>query len=440
MKIATFQIIFIILTNLSLQSQVIDTLDIQSKNMIIDTILKCFEDNYVYQEVALSLKDSIIRRNKEGEYSNITEMKKFLTRMSSDIRKITQDKHISINYIENSEYESGKRKHSLLSEQIDEKKRKNFDFRKVEWLPGNIGYIRFDTFEDPQYAGEIAASAVNFISNCEAIIIDLRYNHGGEEKMVRYLASYFFAEPTLLNIRYFTKQDSIVQSWTDSYIPGKKLTDKDIYILTSSNTASGAEAFTYILKNYNKATVIGENTSGAAHWADYYYYSTLNLEIKLPVARPINPITKTDWERTGIRPDINISENRSLDKAYIIALEKLIKTGRDKAKLRELEWYRMIALERLKNEVISKSDLQEYIGEYEKVKFIVKNNYLYWHQSENEEFVLIPISRDHFVFDDSEDYVLKFVRNKENIISGYQLLMKGREENPFNERIENTKK
>ena len=166
----------------------------------------------------------------------------------------------------------------------------------------------------------------------------------------------------------------------------------------------------------------------------------MNLEIKLPVARPINPITKTDWERTGIRPDINISENRSLDKAYIIALEKLIKTGRDKAKLRELEWYRMIALERLKNEVISKSDLQEYIGEYEKVKFIVKNNYLYWHQSENEEFVLIPISRDHFVFDDSEDYVLKFVRNKENIISGYQLLMKGREENPFNERIENTKK
>ena len=422
-----------------LSAQEINSLDKRNRNAIIDTVLTCFIVNYVYPEVAADLKDSIDRRNKEGEYSKLTDLKEFLARLSSDIRKITRDKHIGINYIENSEYEKGQRKHSLLSEQLNEKRSKNFNFRKVEWLPGNVGYIRFDIFEDPQFAGETAASAIKFISNCDAIIIDLRYNHGGEEKMVRYLASYFFAEPTLLNSRYFAKQDSTVQSWTDSYIPGNKLIDKDIYILTSSNTASGAEAFTYILKNYNKATVVGENTSGAAHWAEYFYYSSLKIEIKLPVARPINPVTKTDWEKTGIRPDIEITEHMALDKAYILALEKLIKKNTDKSKLRELEWYKMIALERFKNEVVSKSDIYQYVGEYEKIKFLVRNSHLYWHQGENDEFILIPISQDNFIFDDSDDYMVKFIRNEEDIVSGYQLLIKGRDGNPIHVKTDNKK-
>jgi hypothetical protein len=222
-------------------------------------------------------------------------------------------------------------------------------------------------------------------------------------------------------------------------MPGDKLIDKDVYILTSSNTASGAEAFTYILKNYNKATVVGENTSGAAHWVEYFYYSLLKIEIKLPVARPINPVTKTDWEKTGIRPDIEISENMALDKAYILALEKLIKANTDKSKLRELEWYKMIALERFKNEAASKSDLYQYVWEYERMKFLVKNNQLYWHQGENEEFILIPISKDHFIFDDSDDYMVKFIRNEEDIVSGYQLLIKGRDENPIHVKTDNRK-
>lgn len=437
MKKSTVLIFFLFLTNLSVEAQDNHNLNMQRKKAIIDTVLTCFKINYVYPEAAVSLKDSIKLRDKKGEYSKYTHLEKFLTKLSSDIRSITKDKHIGINYIENSDYETQQNKHSLLSEQLNKKKKKNFNFRKVEWLPGNVGCFRFDIFEDPQYAGETAESAIKFISNCDAIIIDLRYNYGGEEKMVRYLASYFFVEPTLLNSRYFTKQDSIVQSWTDSYTSGKKLIDKDIYILTSSNTASGAEAFTYILKNYDKATIIGENTRGAAHWVEYFYYSSLKIEVKLPVALPINPVTKTNWEKTGIKPDIEIPEHKALDKAYILALEKLIKTNSDESIIQELEWYKMIALERFKNEMISKFDIDEYAGEYKELKFLVKNNNLYWHQGENEEYVLIPISKDHFIFNDSDDYIVKFVRNEENIISGYQLLIKGRDENPIHEKIEN---
>ena len=438
MKKSIFLILSFILISSSLKAQNVHNLDTHHKNAIIDTILTCFKINYVYPETVISLKDSITQRNRKGEYSKYFDLENFLAKLTSDIREITSDKHISIVYIENTDYKSRQNKHSLLSDQLNEKKRKNFNFRKVEWLPGNVGYLRFDIFEDPQYAGETAASAINFISNCNAIIIDLRYNYGGEQQMVRYLASYFFTEPTLLNSLYFTKQDSVVQSWTDSYIPSKKLIDKYIYILTSSNTASGAEAFTYLLKNYKIATIIGENTRGAAHWAEYFYFPAQKIEIKIPVARPINPVTKTNWEKIGIKPDIEIPEYKALDQAYILALEQLIQTNSDKSKLHELEWYKMIAVERFKNETISETELYDYAGEYEELRFLVKDNTLYWHQGKNEEFVLIPLSRDLFTFDDSDDYVVKFIRNKKGIISGYQLLIKGRDENTIHDKIEDT--
>jgi hypothetical protein len=274
---------------------------------------------------------------------------------------------------------------------------------------------------------------MNFISNCDAIIIDLRYNPGGGNEMVAFLASYFFSEPTLLSSRYFTNKDSLVQIWTNSYVPGEKLIDKSVYILTSRNTASAAEAFTYILKNYNKATIVGETTRGAAHWAEYYYFPSLKIEIKLPVARPINPVTGTDWEKTGIDPDIEIEEYKAFYKAYMLALEKLQESNSDSLMLQELEWYKMLTKQKL--ESASTLNLTDYCGLYEDIKFEVKENYLFWNQGENEELVLLPLSKDHFVFDDSDDYIVKFVRNERDKVVGYQLLIKGRKENSFHKKI-----
>lgn len=432
-----FIIAFIILfsTNIYAQVQNMPNISIKNKKTIIDTVLACFKGNYVYPEVAKTLEDSLVLNAENGNYSNIKETEKFLNQLSYDLKRISGDNHIGIKYIENSDYEVRQSKHSLLSDKLNEKKKKNFNFRKVEWLPGNVGYLRFDRFEDPQYAGSLATSTINFLSNCDAIIIDLRYNYGGEEKMVRYLSSYFFSEPTLLNNRYFTKQDSTVQSWTDAYIPIKSLIDKDVYILTSSNTASGAEAFTYILKNYKKAIVIGETTKGAAHWVEYFNYPSLNIEIKLPVARPINPITKTSWEKTGVIPDIEIHEYNAFDKAYVIALDNLLINNANGSKVQELEWYKTIAEEKLKNEITSISDFIEYSGKYEDIEFFVKDKYLFWRQDSNVEFILLSISQDHFVFDDSDDYIVKFVRDEKNEVTGYQLLIKNRIENPIHNKI-----
>lgn len=401
---------------------------------LVNTVVKSFEDNYVSPEKAKTLKDSILSRLNKGEYSTFTKKGEFLYQLSNDIRSISEDKHIRIYHSESSVGDLSHQKNSLLNTDLEKKKSINFYFKKVEWLPGNIGYLRFDTFEEAKYAHEIASSAMKFISNCDAVIIDLRYNPGGKAGMGKFLLSYFFYEPTLLSTQYFTRQDSIVQNWTNSHAPTDAFADEDIYILTSANTASGAEAFTYVLKNYNKAVVIGEKTRGAAHWCEYFFYSSINVEIRMPVAYPINPVTKTNWEKTGIIPDIEISEYSAFDRAYLEALKQLSLMCEDESRKSELEWYKNISEEKLKNQTVSLSELNEYAGRYEDIEFIVRDNFLIWHQPDNSEFILLKLSNDHFLFTDSEDYIIKFVRNKKNKVIGYQLLKMGNFNPPINKK------
>jgi C-terminal processing protease CtpA/Prc len=143
--------------------------------------------------------------------------------------------------------------------------RDNCAFEKVERLPSNIGYLKFNAFLDPAICGPTAMAAMNFLGNVDAIIFDLRDNGGGDPKMIAFISTYLFDEVTHLNDLYDRKKDATTQYWTLPYVPGKRLTGKPVIILTSKRTFSGAEEFSYNLKNLKRATIIGETTGGGAH-------------------------------------------------------------------------------------------------------------------------------------------------------------------------------
>jgi len=113
-------------------------------------------------------------------------------------------------------------------------------------------------------------------------------------------------------------------------------------------------------------------------------------------------------------------------------LEKFQESNSDSLLFEELEWYKMIAKQKM--EAGSALILTDYCGLYDDIKFELKENYLFWNQGENEELVLLPISKDHFIFDDSDDYLVKFVRNERDKVIGYQLLIKGRKKNPIHKK------
>jgi retinol-binding protein 3 len=158
----------------------------------------------------------------------------------------------------------------------------------------------------------------------DAIIIDLRENGGGDPKMVAYISSHLFAEPTHLNDLYNRKEDKTTEYWTLRDVPGARLAGKPVFVLTAKRTFSGAEEFSYNLKNLKRATIIGETTGGGAHPVSGHRIDD-HFFIGVPFARAINPISKTNWEGTGVEPDVKVPASEALDVAKKMAAEQIKK-------------------------------------------------------------------------------------------------------------------
>lgn len=146
-------------------------------------------------------------------------------------------------------------------EYAERMRRTNYGFRKVEILPGNIGYIRIDEFAHPALGGPTAVAVMNTVGSVDALIIDLRWNGGGAG-LVDFVSGYFFGEPSRLNDVWERASGETSQGWTPEYVPGPSLSHVPLFILTSGQTFSAAEDFAYGLQQAGRATVVGERSKG----------------------------------------------------------------------------------------------------------------------------------------------------------------------------------
>jgi len=76
-----------------------------------------------------------------------------------------------------------------------ELERNNCTFVKLEILPENVGYLKFNAFPAPGICGPTVAAAMNFLAHADALIFDLRDNGGGDPRMVALIATYLFDHP-----------------------------------------------------------------------------------------------------------------------------------------------------------------------------------------------------------------------------------------------------
>ena len=106
-------------------------------------------------------------------------------------------------------------------------------------------------------------------------------------------------------------------------MPGTRYVDRPVYVLTSSHTFSGGEDFCYTLQALGRAELIGETTGGGAHPTRGFPISPA-VHIAIPFARSINPITGTNWQGTGVVPDIAVPEAEARDVAYARALRHVL--------------------------------------------------------------------------------------------------------------------
>lgn len=296
-------------------------------------IADVLEELYVFPKIGEKMADMLRTNLSAGEYNDATSSNALAVRLSSDLADICHDKHLRVSA---GSFPEG---HDAEDEEEDDswwaqKRWKNFGFERVERLPGNVGYLKLNQFSSGKEAEEVAAGAMRFLAGSSALIFDLRENGGGSPDMVAFLAGYLFDESVHLNSFYHRKDDKTTELWSRADVPGKHFGQKKpVYILTSHNTFSGAEGFTYHLKHLQRATVVGETTGGGAHPV-YRHRINDSFAVNVPFARAINPITKTNWEGVGVKPNIDVPAGRALLVAQKNALEHILETGPDEEEVR----------------------------------------------------------------------------------------------------------
>ena len=310
-------------------------IDEATVNTVIDQVLARLDEEYVFPEVAATMAKTVRKRQAEKEYAGIKTGRELAERLTKDLQAVSKDKHLRIICTREKvpKPPAGSGPDTIPPRMKERRQRRgqwiNGGYRKVERLPGNIGYLAVDSFPQVEAAIEPAAAVMNFVANTDALIIDVRRNVGGMPGSVALLCSYFFdSKPVHLNDLYRRKGNRTQESWTSQDVAGRRYLGKDVYILTSSRTFSAGEEFVYDMQTQKRAIVVGETTGGGAHPARMARISD-HFVMFVPTARAINPITKTDWEGTGVKPDVPFPPTRHSKRPRILAIKKLLDKPKD---------------------------------------------------------------------------------------------------------------
>jgi len=390
------------------------TLDAAKKQAIVDEIASLLNKEYIFAETAKKMEETLRARLKNGDFDRLDAAPAFAQAVSSTLSTVSKDGHIGfafnpalaedIRRLMGQSEEEAKR---VRERRLLESRRNNFGFRKVERLAGNVGYVDFRGFASPDEAGATAVAAMNFLAYCDAVIVDLRQNGGGDPAQIQLISSYFFPEPVHLNDLYARATDTTENYWTLPYVPGPRAAGADLYILTSARTFSGAEEFTYNMKNLKRGTVIGETTGGGAHPTGTRIVQT-DFVLRVPFARAINPVSKTNWEGTGVAPDIAVPAAEAFDKAYAMAVEKLAAKATDPRIKAEYDW--ILTGEKAKKDPVrlDAKTLQAYAGVYGERKVTFETGALYY-QRTGPKYRLVPLTATLFATDGLDYFRVEFV-------------------------------
>lgn len=383
--------------------------------------------HYILPDQAARMDSYLKSKLLKGGYDKLTDPGKLARQLETDIRAIHYDSHLHI------AYEPGMLPPTALSaeelrkaqkEQLAAEKDNNFDLQKVEVLPGNIGYFLFNGFTpNVEEVKATMSAALTFLSNTKALIIDLRSNKGGST--ANNFSSYFFKEKTHLYDHINTFSKDTISLYTDPLATNQLTLLMPMYILTSKNTASAAEAFTASMQALKRATVIGDTTLGGSHATGFFPMSKGFIAM-IPFARPISTSTFKDWEGIGVIPNLPVPASQALQMAQeFIYIDLQSKATNDKEK-RFFQW----AINALKaNEGIPGPNVEvlgRYSGTYAGgIRFYVEKDNLLCKNPErggNDTFTLKPVSESIFLLD--ENAQVEFVKDQTGNYSAINLLWK----------------
>ena len=304
------------------------TLDDSARTLIVTRLSQQLDSLYVATDVAKALSSSIEKRLHDHAYDAVATPRAFADSLSHDLATVAHDLHLWVRYFPPLGANMG-------GPDLDETWL-NHGYPAVRILDGNVAYIDVRSFTANADADRTSDAAMTLVKDCDAVILDLRNNGGGTTPAMARLAGYFFADSAHLSDLHWRDTGDTIHVWTHVH-PAVSLDRQPMYILTSRRTFSAAENFAYSLQRLHRAIIVGATTRGGAHTAKGLVNLGFGIRALIPAGEVLDPTTKANWERIGVKPDIAAADSVALDVAHRAALQQLLRDAPPGARRERLQ-------------------------------------------------------------------------------------------------------
>jgi retinol-binding protein 3 len=296
----------------------------------VEALASVVDREYFDIDIAARVAASLREQASRGRYDDAQTAAALAARLTQDLFAATRDKHLSVRVVQDGVP-------APASAASDEARRRtaqaiNFGVRQAEILAGNVGYLNLSTFYRPEEAREAIATAMNTLSDADALIVDMRENSGGSPGTVSLLASYLLDEPALPLFDIVDRSGKRETYATESTPLRGRDGKRKVYVLTSTRTFSAGEGFAFILQERRRAEVVGERTAGAANPGRSYPVN-MRFEVIVPNGQVRTAATGRNWEGVGVTPDVAAPATSALRTAHVRAIRELMAQAPDPAAL-----------------------------------------------------------------------------------------------------------
>ncbi|MDX1491703.1 MAG: S41 family peptidase [Pseudohongiellaceae bacterium] len=302
------------------------------KQVVTETA-SIIREQYVLPETGREVAIDLLARLESGGYDDVSGVNELSDLLTSHMRGVSNDAHISMFYTDplvptQEEFMNPSAEQKAAS--LAEDRYFNFGIRSVGYLDGNVGYFDLKGFMDAVNSAEALGTAMNMLKDTGGLVIDLRENYGGMPETVALLASYFLGPQSIhVDSIYWKETDTVEEFWTNPVLNGAWYgTERPLVILTSANTFSAAEAFTYAMQAFGRAEIVGETSLGGANPGGIQHVAeTFNLFV--PNGRAFSAVTGKNWEGVGVTPNYPVPADKALKEGHKLVLQKIIEQSQD---------------------------------------------------------------------------------------------------------------
>lgn len=304
--------------------------DARVRESLVEAIADSLIGGYIYEDKARLIADSLRAALRHGRFDDARDASALGIQLSDFLRRVSNDKHLSVGMVRGPAAPTSQPSRvppdaRPASGSVAAPVSETHGIERYEILPGGpggIGYIDIRMFSgDPAALARVDAIMAAFAS-VSALIVDVRQNMGGGPPVIRQLSTYLFDKPTHLVSTFSRGMTAPQERWTLETVPGKRLTNIPVYILTSRRTFSAGESFTFGLKVTGRATLVGERTGGGGHFGRLIPLIE-GYRMFLSVGRSYDPRTNKGWEAEGIAPDVEVDHDKALERALELARARI---------------------------------------------------------------------------------------------------------------------